>query len=327
MNVTKILETSINIFNPNELFQHNFNDLLIQKLTKRYKNRCYQSIYVLKINKIIRRSSIKLSMSRLDGSGDISVQFEVDGIVLIENSILHNCKILKIHTNAITAEHEYVGIKLQKSQSNKISQVLQVDQIVSVIVNQVRYITNKKKITMIATPYMPVQTIEELVIYNILSGITQEESDKVKLFLDKIKEEESLHDKIKKEKRYSFFQDMMYPYKVNHKFEREGISEHYKLKPVNLTLKEILAIKSGILIYSDLDHRSHKRVFVGPSITNQLDNDEFIIDSDLFPIIMNCLNKYLFYLRGLRGFVETYNTPELMKKQIAHWHIMKMTKA
>lgn len=322
MIIKKVLETSLDLLDPVEIYNHDVESMIIKKLTKRYKNRCFQSIYILAINKIIRRSSIKMTRERLDGSARLDVQFEVEGIVLIEGNILHGCKVIEIHTNAITAEHKYVGIKLQRDSSNQISQILQIGQTIPVIVKKVRYIPNQSKISMIAVPYVP--SITPPLVYKITGELSKDEIEKIKMFIDQIDIEEKLHTEINTTKRYAFFQDLMYPYKVNIKYESSNQAERLGFKPVSFDIKQLTSISQGLLTYPSEDNRKNKRLFW--SKKQKVPDGVMVVTASVFPVVASYLNQYLQHLLSLRGFIDTYKTDESIKGLIAYWRLCKMSK-
>jgi hypothetical protein len=322
MIIKKIQETSIDLMTPQEIFHHDIDTLLMQKLSSRYRGRCFQSIYILSIVRIIRRSSIRMTITRLDGSASVDVQYEVEGLVLNPGDVLHGCKIIEIHNNAITAEHKYVGIKLQNSVTNKISQILQVGQTIPVVVQKVRYIPHQKNISMIATPYIP--TTNEDPIYRIKSALTPPEVEKLGMFVDQIDDELKLHDGIKDERKYIFFHDLMYPYKNNIKYERTQIAEFMGMKPIALNLKSLIGIKSGVVSMPSEDHLSNQRIFWSNS--TKVPSELQLIDIDMYPVAASYFNRYLSYLQTLRGFVETY-TADNIKQMVTYWRICKAAKS
>jgi hypothetical protein len=324
MHITKILETTIDLIDPSEIYQHDIDRLITRKLNERYQNRCYQSILVLDVKKIIKRSSIKMVNNRLDGGAYVDVQFEVNGIILIEGEILHGCKIIEIHANAMTAEHTYAGIKLQKEVGGQISNILKVGQVIPIVVHNVRYIPYKPTISMIATPYIP--TIpDRQIYYNITSGLLPEQTEKLGFLIDQIEIEEKLHESIKKQKQYDFFKDLLYPYKVNQKYEQHKHTVDLNLTPLSLDLKSMCKISSGIVIYPIEDNKYNKRFFWSDIEVDRTSSD-FIVNAELFLIMASFSNQYLLYLQALRGFVTTYNTPESMKPLMLYWRLCKNAK-
>lgn len=314
----------VDLTNPSDIYRHDVETMLLQKLNTRYQKRCYLSMYVLEVLRIVHKSLIKMVTNRLDGGAQLSVQFEVSGFIINEGDILHNCKIIEIHTNAITAEHEYVGIKLQKDPNNKISQVLKIGQIIPVVVGHVRYIPNKPKVSMVASPYIP--TISEVTYYNITAGLSPEQSEKLGMFIDMIAKEEKLHtDAIKSSKKYQFFQDLMYPYKVNHKYEKSSIAEQLGMKAVPLDLKNMLVISNGVIVQPDEDNVSNKRFFHTKKTTAP--DNLFAVNIELFPVCATYFKRYLIYLTTLRGFVETYKSQDVMKDLMIYWRLCKSSKS
>jgi len=322
MHITKVLETSVDLFDPVDIYTPDIEAVLRRELEKRYKNRCYQSILILEISKLIRYSTVNMVDNRLDGAAYVDVQFEISGVIFVQGEILHNCKIIEIHTNAITAEHQYAGIKLQKDTGNVIFKILKTNQKIPVIVQKVRYMPNQKTVSMIATPYIP--QIQDEVYYNITAPLNPKETEQLNYIMNEIKSEEELHKKILKEKSYDFFKDILYPYKVNQKYEQSKKAMTYKLKPVPLELKSMLEINSGIICYPSEDNKYNKRLFWNSSgDVSNIDSKALIVDSDLYAVLAEISNKYLLYMQALRGFVETYPTAESVQELLIYWKLCK----
>jgi hypothetical protein len=328
MIINKVLETTIDLLDPNDIYASNIDNLLMKKLDIRYKNKCYQSILILEIMKIIRRSTIKMVDNRLDGGAYIDVQFEVKGIIFIQGEILHGCKIIEIHSNATIAEHEYAGIKLQKEINLKLQKdigdaifkILQVGQKIPVIVQKIRYMPNQSSISMIAIPYLP--TISTEVYYEINQGLNPSQTEQIGYILDCIKTEEELH-KTVNTKAYDFFKDILYPYKTNQKYEQSKKVSSLKLIPVSLELKNMLEIDHGIITYPSEDNKINKRLFWSKNLDVDILKDQLVITSSVYPVLADICNKYLLYLQALRGFVETYPTTENMQELLVYWKLCK----
>ena len=84
MFIKKILETYMDITDPNEILSTDRNKMLMEKLTSKFVGVCYNSCYILKINRIIRRSYIYMK-DTLDGDAHTNVMFEVDAIEYIKD--------------------------------------------------------------------------------------------------------------------------------------------------------------------------------------------------------------------------------------------------
>lgn len=105
-----VLETTLNI--PASDMIMPIDDVIIRHLTKRYVGYCERRCLVVSVKKIIQRSSLRMSKARLDGSGDISVRFEVSGNVLRPRDLLVGCVIKNITGNNVTCVHPKVTITL-----------------------------------------------------------------------------------------------------------------------------------------------------------------------------------------------------------------------
>ena len=77
----------MDITDPNEILSTDRNKMLMEKLTSKFVGVCYNSCYILKINRIIRRSYIYMK-DTLDGDAHTNVMFEVDAIEYIKDEII-----------------------------------------------------------------------------------------------------------------------------------------------------------------------------------------------------------------------------------------------
>ena len=325
MLINKVFDTCIDLLDPNEIYTADIEALLLDKLSKRYIKKCYQSIYILGINRIINRSSIRMADDRLDGGAYVNVQFEVSGVVLIRGEILHGCKIIEIHASAITAEHEYVGLLIQKDPSGLAFSMLSVGQRIPVVIQKVKYNPNHTSISATAIPYVPNWSTSPAVYYNVSSGLNPQETDKIDYILNEIKTELTKHEKIADAKSYGFFRDLLHGYKSNQRYENSKIANTLKLKPVKFELKSILELDSGIAVYPNEDHKHNGRFFWGNSSDNldALGSEIMIINSSLYPILADAMHKYLLYLIALRGFMQEYSEPKAFESLMTYWQICK----
>jgi len=322
MLITKSLETAVDLLDPNDIFAPDIDALIIKKLTERYANRCYQSMLVLKVLRVIQRSLVRMADNRLDGGAFVNVQFEVEGIALCQNEIIHSCKIIEIMPNAITAENKYAGIKIQQDQTTKI---LQVGQIVPIVVQRVRYTPNEALISVMGSLFVP--KVQGNVYCSLTSGLTPEETEKVSVMLDKIRAEEK---QIPKGNLTDFFASLLYPYKVGQKYEYIKFVSDAKFKPVPLELKQLTSLNSGLVVFPIEDQRTNKRIFhtSGGSHTSGApdirDAKGTVVKCTAYAALSNILTKQLLYFSALRGFVETYSEVESMK---VYWHLCQGARA
>lgn len=317
MLITKILTTSVDLLDPNDMYNADLDNVILRKLKDRYIKKCYQSMYILDITRLIRRSLARITDVRLDAGASVDVQFEVSGVILNQGEVLHGCVVLEIRDDIITAEHEYAGIKLQKDPTGQIIRILQVGQKIPVVVHNVRYTVNESKISVLGSPYAP-YVPDAFTYFNITESVNPDESEMLDVMLSKIQAEEDLHKQLQTDaKQYEFFKDKLYPYKIRQKAELHKSLEAFK--PVSLELKSMLEIDNGIVVYPHIDERINKRFF----ISDTLPPNAVVINISAYGVFMDILTKYYLYLQALRGFIETYPTPKEAQELMSYWSMCK----
>lgn len=323
MLIKKNLETSLDLTDPNEIYRVDLDDLIKKKLMVRYVGRCYQSCYVTEVTKIIRRSSIRLVDNRIDGGATVDVLFEIQGIILVKGELLHGCKIAEIQQQTITAENKYAAIKLQKGQSGSIFGILKVGQIIPIVVSKVRYSPNAETMSVIGTPFYP--SVSKDIYCEITDELTIEQSEQIASIMEQITAEEAKHKTLAGEKSYEFFRDLMYNWKTTQKFEVSPLFTSGKFKPIELSMEKFMTVEKGIVVKPAVDSLGNKRFFHSPdpAAVKKIvapDANSTVIQAGMFIFVSDLLNRYLLYLQGLRGFVETYDL-NLMKSMVTYWSV------
>ena len=113
MIIKKVLETTIDITDPNDIYNPNIQNLCIKYLEIKYLKKCYMSCLITKITKILRNSSRYMS-NELHGYAKINVEFEIEGTIYTKGEVITNCKIIKIeNTGYIHCISEYAGIQIR----------------------------------------------------------------------------------------------------------------------------------------------------------------------------------------------------------------------
>ena len=233
MIIKKLLETVIELSDPNDMFL-NIDDMLIQKLYDKFVGVCYQSSYIIKINRIIRRSYIFMQTS-LDGNSQVNVKFEVDALTYITNEIINGCTIVKKEPNGIIhAKSKYAGIQMSIQQNMSI---FKENDIVPVIVKRVRYNINNLNVSVLAVPFTPIEY--KPVYYKLNGKLSDDEKFNIKNMISQINKEET---KIKKlnvlsKKIFNFFVDLQYNPTKTKSIESE--------KKIQIT--DLLDIKTGYI--------------------------------------------------------------------------------
>ncbi len=314
MLITKIIETSVDLFEPDDIYALDVPKLLLHKLNERYQNKCFSSILITKVIDIIRYSDRIMVDNRLDGGAYINVQFRVEGVILTKGEVLQGCKVVNIASFGIFITHPHaVGIMTQDPHKRAIAMVKK-DHTVPVIVDDVRYNVGKSQISITCKPYTP-QPYQE-VFYNITEILSPEDTEKIDTLLTELTTEEKLHKSISSEKSYEFFKNLVYPYKTARKFHLSPIGSAFK--PVALTLKSLLEIRDGCITSAD---SSLDEFLVHAKKTYSTTPDLQVIDGPLYPALSSLIYQRIQYLTMLRGFVEQYDTVAKNQEMMAYWKV------
>jgi hypothetical protein len=315
MQYTKIIETSVDLFDPDEIYTNDLPNLLFKKLSKTFNGHCYSSMLILKVLEIIHYSERYMVDNRLDGACFVNVQFKVEGIVLNNNDILHNCKVSQITNSNIILEHKYATCIMVSDPHRRLLGLIKKDQIVSVIVQNVCYNIYKEKITIMCTPYSPVMNKKQ-VFYNIINQLNNSENTKLDLLINEYNLELEKHKEISNSKSYTFFKNIMYPYKTIKNFSKVNDLEFKKIEFDKLKKLTNLSCITLPINSEDIYHYNG----------NLIDENLQIIDSDIYPALSEIIMSKFNYLVALRGFTEVYNTSEKVQDMLPYWKMCNALK-
>lgn len=323
--VKKTLETSVDLYKASDIYAPNVSAMLVEKLTERYVGKCYQSMLIQKIDSIIKYSETHMVDNRLDGAAYIDVQFVVEGLILVQGELLHGCKVVDITQSGVIVTHPNAGGLVMADAKKQVIKILKKDQIIPVNIQAARYNLNQPQITIRGTPYAP--SIRTSVYYNITDIMSPEETEKLSELMEELSVELSLHAKISSEKTYKFFEELVYPYKTNQKFEMSQLGS--KFTKITPDLKSILDIRDGCIIVPEESYKAPGlSIYYSkkPMSQETVQNYGIVIESQIYPAITDCISKRLMYLRNLRGFVEQYNTPEKIQEMMVYWKVCQSVK-
>lgn len=145
------METLLNL--PASELYRPIDDVIMQMLEQRYVGFCERQCLITKISRIIRRSDVRMTQSRLDGSGDVSVMFEVIGNILRPDDLLAGCKITNINLNVIICTHPKVTLTVI---DNFLARNIQLGNSISVRITDATYERGKDTITAVGRFYYTV---------------------------------------------------------------------------------------------------------------------------------------------------------------------------
>ena len=344
MIIKKILETYIDITNPKDMFSSNRDEMIMSKLSDKFVGVCYMSCYVIKINKIIRRSFIYMK-DTLDGDSHTNIMFEVDAIVYQTNEIITGCNIIKKEPNGIIhGKSTYAGIQLSIQPNMSI---FKEGDIVPVIVKRVRYNVNQTSMSVLAVPFIPIQY--EPVYYITNGALSKNQINELKSLLEQIKlEQENLKKLNANDKKIiSFFIDLISPLKS---------SDPLLKKSKKIDILNILDLTQGILFRPDIKYNDSSLYYININdvdkstdykaqlvsdlsklnelntelsnkkniTTNNISNN--IIDESMYNVYYTLLMQYITNLQSLQNFLTQYPTIDTIQKNKEIWKMYSMLK-
>lgn len=326
MLIEKILQTSIDLFEPEEIYNPNIENVIINKLTQRYVGYCYQSIYVKSINKILKRSAIKYTTTRLDNGANINVEFEVTGHTVTKDEIIHGCVVIEIKPHGIKLKNDFATIGLM-DHASKFAQVLKLGQIIPVIVDEARYTPGLDSVSVRGYPFYP--KITPNVYFYIKSPIDGEEEKILSHLLVEVEKQEKILNDLKEKspKPYEIFFKLLYPFSKQQNFAQGSAATKLKLESVELTPKLIHDTEKALIVLPVEQHPSIKKIFISKITEVQIDklreelNLQYVVKSDGFQAYSKCLLRYYRYLLALNGFLETYPTKEKFEQNMEYWRL------
>jgi DNA-directed RNA polymerase subunit E'/Rpb7 len=138
--VEKILVPPHNL--DNDLSEH-----ILDILKKKYLNKCTKQGYIIKIIKILKRSSGEVSMLDFDGNTSYVVKFLAEISLPKEGEIIKDCAVTLVNQIGIFAEKDFLSIIITSSLLEKgYEKKFEGKKKINVEVNKIKYELNDKKI-------------------------------------------------------------------------------------------------------------------------------------------------------------------------------------
>jgi hypothetical protein len=150
MRIKKVYETIINL-TACEMYQ-DIDTVIMTYLKKFFEGKCRENSFVIEIEKIIKRSACMMAKSRLDGSGDVNVQFQAQALIYNKDDILPCCEILRTEkAQQIICKYGDNTVILVRGMN--IFQSLKPGQFIGILIREVSYLRERDKITIYGIPY------------------------------------------------------------------------------------------------------------------------------------------------------------------------------
>lgn len=314
MKVEKVLEVRLDINDTNHMFSQNYDNLFLDLLKQKYNKRCYKSILITDIIKILKRSNIYCKSKVLDGSLYVDIQFLASGIIYEQEEIIHNCKIVQIHSNGIMhAKSPYAAIQISNIEGMNI---FKENEEIPVIVNRVKYNLFEDEITVLAFPLIPVK--KKVIFYKSNSGVSNLNAESIQI-LHQISELLSDINKLKKDNKdsYDFFLSLLYPYKkqITLKADTEIINADLFKKIDNKIITNSYSYLVDNFVY-----------LINDTVYKNSFSDTPIIEIPFDELVLRILYDYKKNIIMFKDFINNYNTKEKIKNNSHIWSVFNMLK-
>ncbi len=300
MKIIKHLETRIDISDVNDMFCNNYNDMILNLLKKKFKNKCYKSVYILDIIEIIRRSKLHCKSKNLNGESYVDVQFSAECLIYEKGEIIHNCKIIQItERDIILAKTTFCAVHIKNI--TKLD-IFKESEEMPVIVKAVRYNLFDTEIAISGIPLVPIP--RDLTKFRITNNELIEDVKETKYIMDLEKKISNFNNKAVK-----FFRDLIYPHKKYEDYKK--IAERVKIKDfINLQINDIVFMGDK---YLDED------------IFYKYLNDDADIDITKQELYEKVLIEYKKDLHNMLGLLENYDINKI-KKSATLWKVYNSLK-
>ena len=321
MILTKVFETKIDLVYSNDTYTQNLDKTLIKVLKNMFEGKCFESSYILNVNRIIKSSEIYMS-DNLDGSASCCCSFECEVFVYIKGEIITGCHIQRIESGGQTyAESKYCSLQFKQDPALAIYKE---NYIVPAIVDKIRYYPNQDKISIGALPFTPIFT--PLIIYKITTPLS--ESDEEDRCISMIYKNISIYEaKIKafsnvEKNSYEFFKNLLYPFK-----KVQSLNKTPKYKDFDIKDFDILkTLREGFVCRPVELEKFLPKVYYSKKNVENHDVDAQITSNTMFEIIMLMLQDYLQYLILLCEMVQFYPDYKIIERYAKVWQIYNMLK-
>lgn len=321
MIITKTIQTKVHIDDSILLYSGDIDSVVMDNLKQRFEGYCYMSCLVLEVLEIQKRSNFVFSRQRHDGSASCNVCMKVSGIVIKKHELLHDCVVKKIDKDGhIICKNEHSAVYIRAS---KALQTIKQGQTIVALAGLVKYKMFKPAISVNALPFIPVADRSADVIYEV---IVSNNTNIVQKMLDKMEEEIKKNQSLPKDV-YTFFIDLLYPYKTKKKFN--------DVKSLAKPLTQLAGSTNGTkLIISQPDWLPMDTPIV--LVYSKVDSDNVLGSNDLkstkegiivteeYENIMGYIvHKYIEHMVTLRKLCTSYDTMEKVNANSNVWDIYK----
>jgi len=336
MHIIKQFQTDVNL-SATDTYSSDLDDVVMQKLRTMFENKCYKSSLVIRILRIIERSLWKPSQNLANGSGYVSVTFEVEAVIYNLGDIIVDCTVqTKVRGGGLLCKSDHATIHIKGAVNIR---GIKVGQQIPIKIEGAKYFPRKNNISVNATPYY---CPFNFTLYSTdLSKINKEDVEVLERMYAQYKETQTKFNDLNGKVR-DFFLETFYPFTQKYdKFKKEK-QQHVKAVDLDDEIKRVLsgpdAKEAPMYVFrhpktdkSDgVFYHMDTKVLEGkvPNIP-LLNPKQFGIrgaNKNYATILISYLEKRISYMNMIVELSETFSTEESRRKQKEVWSIYNNAK-
>jgi hypothetical protein len=310
MFIRKILETRVDLHDPNDVYVKDIDTLLLSRLRSKFVHKCYKSCFIIKVLRILRRSFIRIN-SFMDGMGYVNVNFEVQALVYNTNEIITGATIINKDPNGrMQCKSAYASIEVAP---DKILDTYEKGSKIPLVVLKPRYIYGKSSISVMAKAFKP--SLQPNRVYHCSGKCSAEDVQLLKKMYADV--QNSLH-VLPNNSAVDFFQKLLYPFSKPVPFSMQESKIVSKLREIPMQFDSIKSLDEGYYILPNELDRSSKTFYYVPSsdiaVLKAFSAKYDVVEEKFVTIMERFLNEYAIYNSSLYALIEAYPTAEAVKK-------------
>jgi DNA-directed RNA polymerase subunit E'/Rpb7 len=163
MHIKKFIQTTIDLFDAQDIYHPDREQIIRNVLVKRYVGKCYMASYILEILEIVRYSETYLVNDRLDGSANIDVQFCAKCMVLLHGEVFCGSIVEHVRTMDIITVSDCAISRIIRNERQIIDRMIKKGQMLPLTVDSVSYSVGRDKMSVNAYPTVPSDFIPKVI--------------------------------------------------------------------------------------------------------------------------------------------------------------------
>jgi hypothetical protein len=317
---TKILYDNIEIDDPIALIAGDVNSELKSILTRKYANKCYMSVLVLQIIRIIRRGDCLVNQEAVNKQwanpvcGRIYVEFEVECLVYNSGEIITGCKVMTVDDYMnIYCETAYADIYLRESKHNS---TIQRGQIISIVVENTQYDVMQERFSVSGVIFVPS-------VYSVAYEIgAQPPSDALLSLLDDLE----LDEKDTTTVAWKTFTTIISPYKTQPTVPKGKVADVLIYARGNATKEINVERKEKFVLRDSRVGLTTGTIYLVDNETDLPENTTIIRGLSFDTMMIAIIGNYQNYQNCVQGMCENYSNEEIIKAHSNLWRLFNSCK-